>query len=134
MDIFDACEELTYENIDNESCNNNDTDKTTSSLRMSRDIDILVNGVWIPVINILSEKFPGMFSVGIANTFSRCYLSVHSFISALCDMVESLSQFKDQGKGKDLVKRIHNHKETRQFNEKWKFSLYLQVSVYAILV
>ena len=30
------------------------------------ECDLLINGVWAPVAAALSEKFPGMFSVGIA--------------------------------------------------------------------
>ena len=31
-------------------------------------IDLLINGVWAPVTSLLAEKFPNIFSVGIAET------------------------------------------------------------------
>jgi hypothetical protein len=84
-----------------------------------RDVDVLVAGVWVPVLRLLAEKYPGMFSVGIANTLARCYQSVQSFASSLCTLA---------GKGDLLLaRRMHGHTATREFYDKWRLTMYLQV-------
>ena len=90
----------------------------------ARDVDILVSGVWLPVLDLLADRFPGMFSVGIANTFARCYLGVHSFLAALSHAVDGSPGVRRQG---EVARRIHSHPATRVFHEKWKLSLYMQV-------
>ena len=100
----------------------NDTSGASSSgngsdvsiaIRARSTIDLIVRGVWHPVATLLIEKFPGMFSVGIAGTLSRCYTAVEAFVSILD---------KSYREG-DLA----SHPAVAQFHNNWKLDLYLQV-------
>jgi hypothetical protein len=88
-------------------------------------VDLMVNGVWLPVAALLAERFPGMFSVGIASTMARCYTAVSRFadilerdqlaasgLAAASDAAASPSPFKQA---------------VDKFNQNWKLDLYLQL-------
>lgn len=50
-------------------------------------IDLLVMGVWYPVTTHLADKFPNIFSVGIAETLHRAYCAVESFTAELSSLL-----------------------------------------------
>lgn len=100
----------------------NDTSGASSSgngsdvsiaVRARPSIDLIVRGVWLPVATLLVEKFPGMFSVGIAGTLSRCYMAVEAFVSILD------KSYKEGD--------LSSHPAVAQFHNSWKLDLYLQV-------
>ena len=88
---------------------------------VSTPIDFIVNGVWLPVATMLEEKFPGMFSVGIAGTLSRCYMAVGSFV-AMLEKSDSTSSVPATTKGEFAA-----HPAIAHFHNHWKLDLYLQV-------
>ena len=51
-------------------------------------VDFLVNGLWYPVTDHLANKFPNIFSVGIADTFYRAYSAVEDFTADISDPVQ----------------------------------------------
>eukprot|EP01041_Mallomonas_annulata_P005055 gene5055-10123_t len=51
----------------------------SSSSSSSPSVDLLVNGVWAPVVAVLHERFPSMLTTGIACTFQRCYSALERF-------------------------------------------------------
>ena len=99
------------------SSSGNGINGASSASGSSAHIDLVVRGVWQPVAALLIEKFPGMFSVGIAGTLSRCYKAVVAFISIL-----ECSKTAVGGRS-DLA----SHSAVRQFHDRWKLDLYLQV-------
>ena len=115
------CDSLASSSSGSHKCN-----KPISTV--STPIDFIVNGVWVPVAAMLEEKFPGMFSVGIAGTLSRCYMAVESFVSMLekCDSATSTSTSSlEATKGKV---DFSAHPAIVQFHSHWKLDLYLQVN------
>ena len=54
-------------------------------------VDFLVNGIWYPVTNHLANKFPNIFSVGIADTLYRAYTAVEDFTADISSLLEDLS-------------------------------------------
>ena len=140
IDIFEICEDMLY--VDNSNtlatvtvvCQDKQhvsqhtrgiSQSAPKAATVGRDVDILVSGVWLPVLDLLADRFPGMFSAGIANTFARCYLGVHCFLASLCRSVDASPAIRRHG---EVARRIHCHPATRVFHEKWKLSLYMQVS------
>lgn len=85
----------------------------SSTIKAPVPIDLIVKGVWLPVAALLVERFPGMFSVGIAGTLSRCYMAVETLVSIL----------EKSGTKRDLA----SHPAVAQFHSSWKLDLYLQV-------
>ena len=57
-------------------------------------VDLVLQGVWIPVTQVLHTRFPAVFTVGIASVFSACYRAVDAFLHALPSLV-SLSLSDD---------------------------------------
>lgn len=104
--LFVACEELYASN-----------DKVNT---LSRDIDLIVDGVWGPVASALTERFPGMFTVGIADTFSRCFLALEAFMLSLTKVAGPRFQ-------ESVLMRIQFHPKVREFMSKWRLPLYLQL-------
>jgi hypothetical protein len=85
-------------------------------------MDLIVKGVWLPVAALLTDKFPGMFSVGIASTLAHCYKSVEVFLSILDKQSEVIMSSSGRtGSG------ILTHPAVKAFHENWKLDLYLQV-------
>lgn len=102
----------------------------------SLPLDLIVKGVWLPVANLLSEKYPGMFSVGIAKTLVTCYKGVESFLNILQSKMNDLSNGNDDSgnnnNDKDTLKKskreLISYPSVLTFHDKWQLDLYLQVS------
>jgi hypothetical protein len=88
-------------------------------------LDLIVNGVWAPVVNHLAEKFPNMFSVGIAETFYTAYTAVEGFTSALSGLLEVEGGATREALG--LAERLKTHSALLAFHAKWKLDLYYQL-------
>jgi hypothetical protein len=85
-------------------------------------MDLVVNGVWVPVLNTLKKTHGGIFSSGIANVFHECYIATHEFVRDICsicgpDHVASISS------------RLESHKSYSEFKSLWKMDLHYQVRV-----
>jgi hypothetical protein len=107
-------------------------------------MDLIVNGVWLPIAALLKEKFPGMFFVGIASILARCYLAVDNFIGILegegeqsegdLVLLSSGSGYSSSssggGGGGGKRQRLRGHSAVQSFHENWKLDLYLQVFVH----
>ena len=89
-------------------------------------IDLVVNGVWVPVLNTLKKNYSGMFSSGMADVFHSCYNATHQFIEALCEICGP--QWKDS-----ITKRLKSHQSYVDFKVLWKMDLYFQV-VYMMMI
>lgn len=50
-------------------------------------LDLLVNGVLVPLFAVIQEKFQQIFSIGIAAIFSACYRSLMAFLADLSALV-----------------------------------------------
>ncbi len=112
------------------SSGDNDNNAVTMT-SLPYEVDLLVSGVYVPVLNLLSEKFPGMFSVGIATTFATCYFSVKAFATALCNLLQTSSSSSSWSTAERqqvmLHHRLLSHPVTHAFSTQWRFPLYLQV-------
>ena len=116
----------TFPNTDTSTCDSSPTSSSSHKSiapvsSVSTPIDFIVNGVWVPVATMLEEKFPGMFSVGIAGTLSRCYMAVESFV-AMLEKSNSASSVLPTAKGDFAA-----HPAIVHFHSHWKLDLYLQV-------
>lgn len=113
-----ACSETfpVFENqpIDNSSSSSNDNPPVL------RPIDLIIRGVWVPIASILTEKFPGMFSVGIASTLARCYRAVETFIAVLQTQSDSITN-------NSIKIDLASHSSVAPFHDNWKLDIYLQV-------
>ncbi len=89
------------------------------------ETDLVVESVWIPVATILSERFPGMFSVGIANIFARCYQAIHNFL-------ENMSLIAGPEYANSIKRRLRSNSSIHDFDSKWRISVYLQLRVHEI--
>ena len=127
-----VCEEtFPRTGLDSEGCSSSGTD----ALKPLATIDLIMRGVWQPVAALLAEKFPGMFSVGIAGTLSRCYLAVEAFVSALenQDPRSSMNgRLADHSREGRRERDLSSHPAVAQFHNSWKLDLYLQVSTLSL--
>lgn len=76
--------------------------------------NLIANGVWQPVVQVLQERFPTMQSVGITSVFSHCFRAVDLFAQHLL--------------------RVYPHSGARglrlavqQYFKTWKLELYSQL-------
>ena len=110
--------------------------------------DLLVCGVWVPVLAVLQERFPGLFSVGIASTLARCYRAVEAFTQSLVDLVDfpglaataASASGATSGSGQSgaaaaaelraaVLARVQSHPAVRELHARWDLSLYGQLRV-----
>ena len=103
-----------------------------SDQNSNQDTNLLVAGVWKPVTNVLSERFPGMFTVGVAAAMHRAFTSLEKFTFELLRVL--LGQPNSTpviGTKNDAVKlayhRVCRHPDVVAFRNKWKLDLYFQV-------
>ncbi len=88
-------------------------------------LDVIINSVWKPIMALLSERFPIMFSTAIANTFKHCYNAYEKFNQSITDVAGV--------EWKDVVSRRMKSNETvKLYNEKWKFDLYYRIRMQEI--
>lgn len=93
---------------------------STSNEKVSHSVDLVLDGVWSSVAAALVERFPGMFTVGIAGTFSRCYLAIENFLVGLAKVGGPNFQ-------ECISNRLAVHPKVREFQSKWRLPLYLQL-------
>jgi hypothetical protein len=85
-----------------------------------RPMDLIIRGVWAPIASMLTEKFSGMFSVGIASTLARCYRAVETFIAVLQTQSDLITN--------SYIKiDLASHSSIAPFHDNWKLDIYLQV-------
>lgn len=90
-----------------------------------KSIDLIVDGIWIPITSLLVERFPGIFSAGIASTFGRCYSAVDKFNN-------SLKLISGENWKKIISDRLEFHPLLIEFHGKWKLELYYQLRMQEI--
>ena len=94
---------------------------------MDAPIDILVSGIWMPIASLLSERFPGMFSVGIASVLQRCYADVEAFSIGVGEIGVPGNCASGSVSDIWIHRRVINHPAVVAFNKRWGLELYLQV-------
>jgi hypothetical protein len=52
---------------------------TPKYLQEQQSIDFVLDSIWTPVVKLIAERFPLMFSVGIPNILSSCYRAFERF-------------------------------------------------------
>jgi hypothetical protein len=109
-----------HDGIGASSSGNGNENGSASSTSAPVPIDLIVNGVWLPVAALLKEKFSGMFSVGIAGTLARCYTALEAFVLILKE-----SEVAADNSGG--IRDISSHPAIKNFHGYWKLDLYLQV-------
>jgi hypothetical protein len=85
-------------------------------------IDLLVSGVWATVTNYISDKYSGVFSIGIADRFLNAYNAIESFTARLSNIFGEDSLPCHAIKG-----RLGRHPQVLQFHSRWRLDLYYQV-------
>ena len=103
-DIFHCAEEITL----------------ASDANASKKLDLVINGTWAPISRILVEKFPTIFTTGIANTLSRCY-------NALEETILLLSSLAGEQYAKNISTRIIANSSISAFEKRWKLDLYFSL-------
>jgi hypothetical protein len=93
------------------------------------EVDLIVNGIWKPVANVLIERFNSMFSIGITMTFAKCFLSVQNFLSALSFTLLSNSRYHQT-----ILSRLLSCDCTQTFMKKWKSDTYYQLRLKEVTV
>ena len=115
-------------------------------------MDLLVRGVWLPVMNYLADKFPNMFSVGIADTLHRVYAAVELFTARTSVLLRSekrdvnldIDEINRSGELREdpspteregesevcaVAGRMRTHSALHEFHSKWKLDIYYQVAI-----
>ena len=107
-------------------------DTTAIATTAAAGTDMLLRGIWKPVSTILSEKFPGMFSVGVAMAMHRAYSAVETFLMELPSLLAGDGHSEspvccDQSGIEAARRRINRSHEVNSFRSKWKLDIYFQV-------
>jgi hypothetical protein len=89
-------------------------------------MDLVVNGIWVPVLNTLKKNYAGMFSSGMASVFHQCYHATHQFINELSGICGAKRK-------ESIAARLQSHASFAEFKGLWKMDLYYQVSVFCPL-
>lgn len=87
-------------------------------------LDLIISGVWAPVVAHLAEKFSSMFSVGIANTFYTAYVAVEGFTTDLALLLQTEVNIVTSEK---ITSRLRSHPALLTFHGKWKLDIYYQL-------
>lgn len=101
--------------------------------------DLILNGVWKPISSVLSERFSGMFSVGVATAMHRSFLAFENFMYQLPRLLLCTSH-SDENKStliSNAYTRLNQHPDVVAFRNKWKLDIYFQVyfiDVYTIFL
>ncbi len=90
------------------------------------DGDLIVNGVWRPISAVLSERFSGMFSVGVATAMHRSFLAFENFLYQLPRLLLCSSD-DNESLISNAYKRLYSHPDVVGFRCKWKLDIYFQV-------
>ena len=83
-------------------------------------VDLIVEGIWMPVCSLLQERYANMFSVGIAQTYARCFSAVETF-------VQQLSAIAGTNRVAFVSRRLRSHASYTELSGRWRHSLYLQL-------
>ena len=91
-------------------------------------VDIVLHGIWLPVMTHLESRFEGLFSSAIASTFHTCFSSVE-WLTLTCASLggESFAPV--------IQRRICLNKHVKDFHSRWKLDLYvlvIRISVFGI--
>lgn len=88
--------------------------------RGGRPLDLVVRALWLPVAEVLQERFGDMFTVGIPSTQSLCYRAVRHFVTKLqgvCGPVYAPA----------VARRLQQHPLVAAFFGQWRLDLYYQL-------
>ena len=96
-------------------------------------VDFLVNGIWLPITTHIADKFPNMFTVGIADTMFRAYGAIEGFTANLSRLLLGESGDED-GSICSVVGRLRFHPSIIAFHSRWKLDLYYQVNIHPLIV
>ena len=88
--------------------------------------NFLVASVWKPVISILTDRFSGMFTVGVAVAMHRAFMAVERF-SFDIPRILLCEDKKVTDSVKSAYVRLCSDPEVVAFRSKWKLDLYFQV-------
>lgn len=82
--------------------------------------DLIINSIWMPVTQMLSQRFPMMCSIGIPNILSECYRAIEKF-------KQSLTMLVSDGRPAEVALRMATHPSVCAFSSRWKLDIYLQL-------
>lgn len=90
-------------------------------------LDLIVKSVWLPVAEVVQERFSDMFSIGIPSTLSRCYRCMRQFLQklqALCGAPYTAG----------IARRLASHSLVTAFFGQWKLEMYFQLRCKEVFV
>jgi hypothetical protein len=85
-----------------------------------RALDLVVHGLWLPVAEVLQERFGDMFSVAIPGTQSLCYRAVRQFLARLQEVC-------GPAHAPAVARRLQQHPLVIGFFGLWRLDLYFQL-------
>ena len=89
----------------------------------SLPVDLIVKGVWNSVAQALIDRFSGVFSVGITQIFSKCFLAIQKFLERLPKALVTDDNHAVVGK------RLRLCETNRKLAQMWKLDIYSQLRV-----
>ena len=87
---------------------------------INSSLDLIINSIWKPISSHLVERFPGMFTIAIPNTFSVCYLAYNDF-------KQSLTQLAGIEYIERISKRIQSNELLTEFELRWNIEMYFHL-------
>jgi hypothetical protein len=92
----------------------------TSTMSKS-SCDVVVKGIFLPVASLLSERFPSMFTIAIADNFARCFLAYDRFRSAIRTIPQEASSIES------VSQRLLRSQIVIQIDDKWRMDVYFHL-------
>ena len=83
--------------------------------------DLVIGGAWCPVTTLISERFPGMFGVGIASVMATCMKAFEAFNATLG------TELLGPDYTTDFMRRLALDSRVIGFRARWNLDLYLKL-------
>lgn len=83
--------------------------------------DLVIGGAWLPIITLISERFPAMFSVGIASVMADCMRAFEAFHTSLS------TKLLGPEHANALTRRFATDSRVVTFRDRWNLDLYLKL-------
>ena len=91
-------------------------------------IDLVINGIWVPIAQHLEEKFPNIFNIGIPHVFAHIYRSILNFLHSLPSLFQS-----NNNTSNGLRNRLQHAAPIASFLQRFKLDLYYSLRVREIM-
>lgn len=83
-------------------------------------IDIIIKGIWEPITKMLHEKFSGIFTSAIPDSFARCFIAYQSFRADIISIAGD--KFFQQ-----ISYRMSNHPAVVSVDALWQLDIYFHL-------